>query len=63
MYCFVIPTQKVCTSFKQFLRLRTNIRNIQVDEWLVLPTSDHEVRGSNPATDGIQLRTVRALLH
>ena len=28
-------------------------------EWLALPTSGHEVPGSNPAGGGIQLMTVR----
>ena len=32
-------------------------------EWLVLPTSDHEVQGSNPAWGEIHLMTVLRFLH
>ena len=35
-----------------------HLRSVLVSEWLMFPTFDHEVRGTNHAGVGIQLMTV-----
>ena len=36
--------------------------SVRVADWLALPTSDHEVQGSNPAGGGFQLITARRFI-
>ena len=38
------------------------LRSVRVAEWLSLPTSGHEVLGSNPAGDEIQLMIARRFI-
>ena len=39
-----------------------NTQSVWVAEWLVLPTSDHQVLGSNPAEIGMLLITVKHIV-